>query len=202
MLKTKEGIKKWLDSVRIYHYKINDDLTVDVDDSVYISNLGLTEIPVQFGVVEGRFICSYNPLKSLKGCPFVVGGRFEAEHCGLLSLEFSPKKIHSHFYIQDNNITSFKYGPQEVHSEIRFGRNPLQSIDGIEHIKAGQITHHAENINEFIPGLNTFYQKTNKGWLLILNEDDIEEIKKIKNLNDELSLELSINHQASKKIKL
>lgn len=44
--KTKEEIKDWLYKMGIkFHYKINDDLTVDVDTDVNISCKYLTNIP-------------------------------------------------------------------------------------------------------------------------------------------------------------
>ena len=36
MLKTKEEIEKWLDEMKVKKYTINDDLTVDVNDSVFL----------------------------------------------------------------------------------------------------------------------------------------------------------------------
>ncbi len=72
MLKTKEEIAFWLDEVKVKNYHINDDLTVDVDGSVILQKKGLTEIPVQFGIVNGDFLCLNNQLTSCKGFPRIV----------------------------------------------------------------------------------------------------------------------------------
>jgi hypothetical protein len=64
-----------------FHYKINDDLTVDVDTDVNISCKYLTNIPIQFGIVIGSFECQSNNLTSLKGCPTKVGD-FMGEEMG------------------------------------------------------------------------------------------------------------------------
>ena len=45
---------------------------IDVDCNINMTNMKLTEIPVKFGRVQGRFSCSYNNLTTLKNCPIVV----------------------------------------------------------------------------------------------------------------------------------
>lgn len=76
MLKTKEEIKAWLDEYWIEHYTINDDLTVDVDGDVDLDSEKLTEIPVQFGRVNGAFLCCSNSLTSLSGIPKIIEDGF------------------------------------------------------------------------------------------------------------------------------
>jgi hypothetical protein len=49
---------------------------VDVNGSVAIQGMNLTELPVRFGVVEGIFNCSDNQLTTLKNCPTSVGEVF------------------------------------------------------------------------------------------------------------------------------
>jgi len=51
----------------IRKYKFNDDGTLDVFESVFLGQKNLTELPFNFGKVEGRFFCSHNYLTSLKG---------------------------------------------------------------------------------------------------------------------------------------
>jgi len=62
--------------VRGYKWKLNSDGKVDVDGSVIITNLNLTEIPVKFGRVEGWFRCANNNLTTLKNCPDYVSEEF------------------------------------------------------------------------------------------------------------------------------
>jgi len=69
-------IREWLEQMGIENYTINDDGTVDVDGDVNISNKNLTEIPIQFGKVNGNFWCNNNELTTLKGVPRIVGGIF------------------------------------------------------------------------------------------------------------------------------
>jgi hypothetical protein len=91
MYKTKEEIKNWLDEYKIKNYTINDDLTVDVDGYVILFNKNLTEIPVQFNIVNENFDCSNNSLKTLKGCPNIVYENFYCfNNSDLKSLEYLP----------------------------------------------------------------------------------------------------------------
>ena len=65
MLKTKEEVNAWLQSMKLDDYQINDDLTVDCDYEVNLSDNGLTELPVQFGSVGGVFVICDNQLTGL-----------------------------------------------------------------------------------------------------------------------------------------
>ena len=61
--KTKEEIKTWLDKYEIKNYTISDDLTVEVNGGVDLSNKSLKEIPFKFKKINGFFDCSYNNQK-------------------------------------------------------------------------------------------------------------------------------------------
>ena len=97
---TKEKITVWLDSNRIKNYTINDDLTVDVDGCVDISEKDFKRIPVKFEKVTGSFWCSNCVrLISLKGCPSSVGGSFWCENCtSLISLDGCPMLVDGYFW--------------------------------------------------------------------------------------------------------
>lgn len=77
-LTTKEEITDWLNQYDVQNFSINQDLTVDVDDTVDLRHLeGLNnEIPIQFGVVSGSFWCQESNLTTLSGSPREVGGNF------------------------------------------------------------------------------------------------------------------------------
>ena len=57
--------RRWLDQMKIKNYTINSDGTVDVNSHVNLVDMGLTEIPVQFGKIKGGFNCHKNQLTSL-----------------------------------------------------------------------------------------------------------------------------------------
>jgi hypothetical protein len=108
MLKTKEEIENWLDQHDIKEYTINDDLTVDVARSVFLFYDNLTEIPIQFGVINGGFFCTNNKLKSLKGSPYIVNGSFHCQNNELINLDYCPKIITENFICSDNPIKNIK----------------------------------------------------------------------------------------------
>ena len=93
----KKEIKNGLDLIGITNYKINEDLTVDVNTGVYIDNKNLSEIPVKFGIINGNFNCSFNNLISLKGSPEIVGRSFDCSYNKLISLEYAPEIINRDF---------------------------------------------------------------------------------------------------------
>jgi hypothetical protein len=124
--------------------------SVDVSRSVYLHNKGLTRLPFQFGKVGGYFVCAYNRLTSLEGCPkevggnFVcaynrltslegcpkeVGGNFDCSHNWLTSLEGCPGKVGKDFWCPDNQITSLRCCPKEVGGYFVCSYNQLTSLE-------------------------------------------------------------------------
>lgn len=73
-------IKYHLYWLGIDHYKINPNNSVDVFQYVYIDNLKLKKIPIQFNIIFGNFDCSYNKLSSLKGIPIKTEGTFYCDN--------------------------------------------------------------------------------------------------------------------------
>ena len=102
--KTIEDIKKLCDYLKIENYKINKDLTVDVEDSVYLYQLGLERIPLKFGKTAGSFFCHFNKLTSLEGCPKEVGGAFYCHNNKLTSLEGAPERVFVTFFCYGNKV--------------------------------------------------------------------------------------------------
>ena len=128
-LNTKEGIKEWLDLMEIKNYKVNEDLIVDVNDDINIYNKGLTEIPIQFGIVKGDFYCYHNNLKSLEGCPIKVNGDFCCSRNKLTSLEYASEIINGNFDCSFNNLKSLKYTPKEIKGYFNCYGNPNLTYD-------------------------------------------------------------------------
>ena len=129
MLKDKEQIKQWLDSMKIENYTINEDLTVDVDSGVKLSDNDLTNIPVQFGIVKGNFSCGTNKLTSLQGCPQSVDGDFVCNNNLLTRLQDCPQSIRGHFNCGNNKLTSLEGGPQFVGGHFICFSNKLTSLE-------------------------------------------------------------------------
>jgi hypothetical protein len=132
-VKTKEICKKY----NITNYTINEDGTIDVDDSVNLSYKGLTELPLRFRNVSGSFWCDSNKLISLEGSPKSVGGSFLCYNNKLTSLEGSPQSVGVHFDCYHNLLKNLKGCPQTVGSNFICRDNKLFSLDGIDRISVG-----------------------------------------------------------------
>jgi hypothetical protein len=125
-----------LEHFKIQNYTINDDGTVDVDGNVDLSEEGLTEIPIKFGIVRGNFNITQNNLLSLKNSPREVTGTFDCtfnrqlsslkngpksakdydcSHCNLTSLEGAPMEVTRKFNCSFNRqLSSLKNGPKSA----------------------------------------------------------------------------------------
>lgn len=99
---------------KIIDYTINEDQSIDVDGDVWISNVGIQQLPVSFNKVTGSFYISENGLTTLKGSPKWVGGNFSCFNNRLKTLQYSPIYIGSHFNCRNNSIKSIFGGPREV----------------------------------------------------------------------------------------
>jgi len=114
---TKDEITSWLIEMGIHNYRIQEDLSVDIDGDLNISEKKLNHLSVQFGHVSGNCLMIRNYLTSLKGAPRSVGGSFNCSHNALTSLEFAPLLCKS-FYCNNNPISSFKFLPENVEKKI------------------------------------------------------------------------------------
>jgi hypothetical protein len=129
----KSEVEQILSILEVENYKINDDLSVDVNGSVDISGVGeltLRLIPIQFGKVSGYFFCKKNELITLEGSPKEVGGAFVCSDNRLTSLEGAPKEIGGSFYCDYNQLTSLEGAPKEIGGSFYCGSNQLTSLEG------------------------------------------------------------------------
>jgi hypothetical protein len=94
----RQQIEAWLIKHNITNYTINENLTVNVDDSVTLYAKQLIELPFKFGKVSGCFDIASNKIASLYNCPDYVGGYFDCSLNRLTSLEYCPKYIGEHLY--------------------------------------------------------------------------------------------------------
>lgn len=138
-----DQVKSWLDEMGILTYTINDDLTVDVDNNLIIRSKGITEIPVQFGKVDGMFDCSGNNLTSLKGSPVKVNWAVDCSNNKLTSLEYSPKYVDGTFTCVYNEISSLIGSPEYVTGNFVCRDNKLTSLKGAPTEVIGSIIIHS-----------------------------------------------------------
>lgn len=110
MIQSKEEIIALCDKYNIQKYTINSDGSIDVDGDVRLIKMKLTQLPLAFNKVSGKFICATNKLTSLKGSPREVGGYFR---CG------------------GNRLTDLVGGPHTVGGLYNCGYNRLTTLYGV-----------------------------------------------------------------------
>jgi len=103
---TQEQIE-FLDKVSYGDWTLNSKGEVDVNGSVDIRNMKLTEIPVKFGSVIGYFLCYDNQITTLKNCPNWVG-QFSFHSNNITSLDYFPDYINDFkFYCSNNPLKDY-----------------------------------------------------------------------------------------------
>lgn len=109
-------IKKWLKKHGITKFYIEDDLTVDTYEPVYISNSNIENLPFKFKSIfappsDGDFKINNNPLTSLKNSPdncFM----FDCSNCNLKSMKYAPENFNQIYYTNNpcsDDINQLKY---------------------------------------------------------------------------------------------
>ena len=112
----------------------------EIDGNVFLSDLGLTELPDLSGVtVTGDFDCNYNQLISLLGAPEKVAGDFNCYKNQLTSLEHVPKEVGGNFDCSSNQLTSLLGAPEKVGKNFNCNNNQLTSLLGIPEKIGGKI---------------------------------------------------------------
>lgn len=123
---------------RITKYSINPDGAIDVDGNVDLASLSLTEIPLKFGRVKGKFNIQHNKLISLNGAPLYVGGHFTCYNNNLKNLVGAPILIGGDFISCNNQLSSLNGSPTEVLGNYYITANDqLKSLEGCESLKIG-----------------------------------------------------------------
>lgn len=183
-LESKKDIRKWLDKMSVYGYTINDDLTVDVDIDVNLSQKMLKAIPIQFGIVKGSFICSSNELTTLKGSPHTCYGYFICSKNKLTNLEGAPSKVSMDFECNDNELTTLKGTLLEVGQNFRCHDNQLTNLDYLPHLNKGSITFANNNLNN----INAITHLSDQSFSLI-NFDNNPNLKDFSALKALLAIE-------------
>ena len=113
----------------INNYSINPDGSIDVNGDVDLSKMNLTELPLRFNKISGRFWCNSNKLTTLKGSPKEVGIFFTCYDNKLNDLKYAPNRIGSWFDCSVNNLKNLKNSPTSKNLFFCEG-NPLESLEG------------------------------------------------------------------------
>lgn len=154
-----EDIKQWMDKYGITKYTVNEDLTVDVDNSVILRSKQLQDFPVQFGIVNGDFDCSYNQLTSFKGIPHKINGCLYCSHNQLTHFDCFPTYIDKHIYCSGNLITNVN------NFDCMFNGSFEHNIDNGKHIEGFENFYVADSAMPHIERLNISYTIFSKALL-------------------------------------
>lgn len=168
----------------IKDYVINPEtLLVDVkgDVRIEVTTENMTELPVQFGTVDGFFNASYLGLETLKGIPRTIKGACLIHHNNLTSLDYIPESIGGIFRIDYNDIS---FVDNNVNCKILhcdYNRN-LTYIN--PNIIIGDCT--ATPLKNLLNIINEFFKKYEPKLLLDMNRfmERVEEFDIILNNNE------------------
>lgn len=142
-MRTEEEIRRICTENGIKDYSIESDGSVNVNGAIAMTYEDLEELPLDFGVVTGDFICHNNLLTTLKGSPHTVGGDFSCSHNQLTSLEGGPEYVGGSFACKDNNLYNLEGSPRTVDYGFECSENDLNSLAGCStEIGASLISRH------------------------------------------------------------
>jgi hypothetical protein len=158
LISKKDEIAQWLYALSINNFLIHDNLIVDIQENVDLSNMNLKVLPFHFGVIDGDFCCNNNLLTNLINAPNTVKGTFSCEYNLLKTLKGAPKAIGKHFIFSGNSVSSFKYLPAHIKGNVVALNNPISSIKELSVIFGGSLV---ANIMPYFDSkiieLNDFY---------------------------------------------
>ena len=123
-------IEEQLRSWDIFSYRINDDLTVDVDYQVDLDNKEIPYLPFKFGKVDGYFSMQNCRLRSLVGCPNEVHGDFMVMFNEIETLEGFPELVTGDIDLDNNKLVSLVGAPQFAKGSFTVNENSLKSLKG------------------------------------------------------------------------
>lgn len=192
LLREKRDIIDWLKKYNIKDYFLEDTpeygYTVSVYSSVKIGHAALKSIDVKFLLVHGDFVCNYNQLTSLKGCPDYVKGNFLCDANELEDLKYCPKKILGNFSAVNAGIRSLKYLPKVVEKNIHFEQNKFENLDTL--ILPESVGGSISFANDTLPPHLQFFENFTK---LKNTIEALNESKQLQKLIERVGIEKSVN---------
>ena len=187
-LQTKEEIIEWLKKYGIENYKINDDLTVDVNKTVVLQSEKLTKIDIKFNKIIGYFDISQNNLISLKGSPSIITSDFYCDFNDLTSLKYSPVEVGGNFNCEYNKLTSLEGCPEIINGYFNCNDNLLKTLKGHPKIIRGIFECKSNKLTslKYFPIIE-FYP--------FISNNPIKKIKGLKNISTSLLTALIMDYE-------
>lgn len=126
--KTRQEVEAWLKKMEVKNYEIDDNLVVNVKNTVNISSKKLSYLPIQFGEIKGDFVVFNVGLRSCSGMPFIVRGGVYANQNKLKTLEYSPVIIEGDYHVGRNRLTTLKGVPDKIGGDFVFSSNRIKTF--------------------------------------------------------------------------
>lgn len=126
-----DKIEEWLIKHNIDNFTIREDKSVDVYCDVDLGFSNLSEVPVKFNKVDGKFSIYYNNITNLSFAPEEVEGYVDLSFNPVVNFIGVPKKIYGELRISINENTNFSLegidnsineGIKVRYSEIFYGK--------------------------------------------------------------------------------
>lgn len=132
------------------NYKINKDLTVDVEGYVKIKNVD--KLPFKFGEVNGDFVCMN--LISLIGLPKRISGNLSIySYDKNIKLEGCSEIVDGNVSLNIFNMQDLIGSPKWIGSDLKLGSNSkLKSLTGCTHTIGGNFECGYQNLRTLIGG--------------------------------------------------
>ena len=155
---TKEEISSWCDMNLIENYTINDDLSVDVDNSVILYQVPMDKLPLQFGYVKGDFILGENELTTLEGVPHTIDGDFICGGNNIKDLDYFPKNIKSRIVLLNNPLESYT-SPLEHANNLIWISKPMPGLAYLEIDENGYYKYNIDDYLKWNEGAKEFFKE-------------------------------------------
>ena len=145
---TKKDIIRLCDANGIENYAINDDLSLNVYDSVSMQFISkkIGKIPLSFNYVQDNFYCDEKRLKSLIGFPKRIDGMLDISINQLKNLNYCPEYVSEEFFCEQNHLTSLKGISKYIGGDLYAQQNDLTSVEGLQQHFFGNISLHDNNL--------------------------------------------------------
>lgn len=123
-----ENNLKYLEKDYIYDSNRNKQVVYNCNTTVNLTYLNLSNIPIQFNIINGDFICAHNKLTSLKGCPKIVLGKFDCSYNYLTNLNYFPKLITGPVDCSNNYLVSLRGINHNYNYILNISKNYLTNL--------------------------------------------------------------------------
>lgn len=122
----------------ITEYEFDKQGRLNVFQNVNLSNQNLTELPFNFGIVDGDFDCHLNRLKSLKGAPIKTKD-FDCSDNELTSLMGGPMDVDGAYWCTNNQLVSFNGMASTINGNLNCSDNQFKSLANFPKIILGWV---------------------------------------------------------------